>query len=124
MEDKRIEPRINTSMALAFSSSGDFLFAMIKNISSTGVFIETDTVLSVDTELALRLSLPPDTEMMDIAGRVVWVKQASGESPAGMGVEFIKMSYAHKRKLHAFVEQKAGEFEHAQRCERFVESFN
>lgn len=124
MEEKRIESRVNASMVIAFSSAGDFLFATVKNISSSGVFIETETLLSVDTELAMRLSLPSDLETLDIAGRVVWVKQASGEASAGMGIEFLKMSYDHKKKIHAFVEQQAGELEHARRCERFTESFN
>lgn len=109
MTEKRIEPRFTTSTAIAFSSEGDFLFATISNISSSGVFIKTEALLPVATELALRIRLPEDLETMDIEGRVVWAKQASSASPAGMGVEFIRMSYAHKRRINAFVEAYAGE---------------
>ena len=123
MEEKRIASRIKASMVLAFSSAGDFLFANVKDISCSGVFVETETMLSVDTELALRIRLPLDLEMMDIAGRVVWVKQSSSESPSGMGIEFVKMSHAHKRKINTFIEEQCRQLDQARRCERFTESF-
>jgi uncharacterized protein (TIGR02266 family) len=104
MFDKRIAPRIPTSMVVALSKAGDFLCATIMNISSSGAFIKTETVLPVDTELALRIRLPEDLEIMDIVGKVVWEKQASNVSPAGMGIEFIRILSKDRRKIHCFVE--------------------
>ena len=40
---------------------------------------------------------------MDIEGRVVWLRQASKSSPAGMGIEFINIAPEHKEKIGAFV---------------------
>jgi uncharacterized protein (TIGR02266 family) len=120
--EKRIAPRIKVSTAVAFSSAGDFLLADVMNISGSGVFIKTATVLPVATELALRIRLPEDLETMDIDGRVVWAKQASSASPAGMGVEFIKMSHDHKSKINAFVEKRAGELSRQRCCKSQTET--
>lgn len=104
MTEKRRAPRVKTSMAVAFSSAGDFLCASIMDISCRGIFIKNETVLPVDTELALRFRLPEDLDIMDIAGKVVWAKQASKESPAGMGIEFVRISSENRRKILSFVE--------------------
>jgi uncharacterized protein (TIGR02266 family) len=104
MFEKRKTHRIQTSMAVAFSKAGDFLSANIMNISSSGVFIETETVLPPETELALRIRLPEDLEIMDIVGKVVWTKQMNHASPPGMGIQFTKISARHYQKIHCFVE--------------------
>ena len=105
MIDARRTCSITTSMSVAFSSVGDFLCARILNLSSSGAFIETDTVLPMSTDLAMRIRLPDDMETMEIVGRVVWAKHASACSPAGMGVEFINLTHAYQQKISAFVEE-------------------
>jgi uncharacterized protein (TIGR02266 family) len=105
MFDKRIAPRIKTSMIVALSKAGDFLCANIMNISSSGAFIKTETVLPVDTELSLRIRLPDDLEIMDIVGKVVWQKQASTMTPAGLGIEFLSIASKDRNKIHSFVER-------------------
>ena len=105
MFDKRIAPRIKTGMIVGISKAGDFLCASITNISSSGAFIKTETVLPIDTELALRIRLPDDLEIMDIVGKVVWQKQASHASPAGMGIEFLSIASKDRNKIHSFVER-------------------
>jgi Tfp pilus assembly protein PilZ len=91
-------------------------------MSRDGVLIRTDMLLAIDAELALRIRLPGDSETMYIKGRVVWLQQASKSSPAGMGVEFITMPYDHKRKINAFVEERAGELRQTVRCESLTGS--
>ena len=103
MTENRTAPRIKTSMALAFSSNGDFLCGHIMNISCSGLFLNTETVLPVGTELALRIRLPEDLESMAIAGRVVWAKQAACASPSGMGIEFVRTSPEDRRKINSFI---------------------
>ena len=106
MFDKRHAPRIKTTMAIAFSSAGDFLCGHIMDISCSGVFLHTETVLPVDTELALRIRLPYDLVSMDITGRVAWTKQSTNASPSGMGVEFLKMAWEDRKRIERFVEER------------------
>ena len=86
------------------------------DISCRGIFIKNKTVLPVDTELALRIRLPEDLEIMDIVGRVVWAKQASNVTPAGIGIEFINISSKDRRKIHCFVESCRQEMQESNPC--------
>ena len=116
MLQKRAASRIKTSMVVAFSSAGDFLCGTIMNISCSGVFIKTETILPVDTELALRISFPHDLEIMDIVGRVVWRKQASCVHPAGLGIEFVGTSSEDRRKINSFIESCLREMQKGHAC--------
>ena len=116
MIENRSALRIKTSMAVVFSSAGDFLCASIMDISCRGVFIQNETVLPVDTELALRISFPHDLEIMDIAGRVAWAKQASDKSPAGVGIEFVGISFEDRRNINSFVESCLPERQKGNAC--------
>ena len=104
MVGKRRDQRITTSSATAFSESGDFFFGDIINICRNGFFVKTDTLLPVDTELTLRIKPAEDMKIMDIAGRVVWAKQASAASPPGMGIEFVRESPEVINKITHFVD--------------------
>ena len=120
MTENRCAPRLKTSMAVAFSSAGDFLCGHIMNISCSGLFINTETVLPPDTELALRIRLPDDLESMDIVGRVVWAKQATKAYPAGMGIEFIRIPLEDRMKIERFVDEQTRELNESGRLKSFV----
>jgi len=120
--DKRKVPRIQISMAIAFSRNGEFLCGDIMNICCNGVFIVTETVLPVDTELALRIRLPGDFAIMDIAGRVAWVNQASAASPAGLGIEFVSMSAEVMIRIEHFVNKRRHDLNSPSDLNRFIET--
>lgn len=107
MRDIRGSIRIATGMAVAFSSAGEMSYGTIMNMGVGGIFLKTTDVQPVDTELALRIRLPDDLQTMDIAGRVVWEKKDSCTTPSGMGIEFIRLSPANRRRIEQFVAVRA-----------------
>jgi uncharacterized protein (TIGR02266 family) len=105
MEERRHAcPRIKIDFKITFQYSGTTVSADILNLSSGGIFIKTDNPPPVDATFSLRFHLPGDPEPLAIEGQVVWVKQESKAVPSGMGVQFIKISPWHKKRLQAFVE--------------------
>ena len=105
MEERRHAcPRIKINLKTTFKHSGVTVSADILNLSSGGIFIKTDYPLPLDATFSLRFHLPGDPEPLDTEGQVVWIKQESKASPSGMGVQFIKISPWHKKRLQAFVE--------------------
>ncbi len=102
VEIRRRSPRIKTNIAAAFRTGKEFLFGNIVNFSRKGFFIQTETLLPIDTELILHVRLPNAQETLTIDGRVVWAKQLSSVSPAGMGIEFIRESAQNKKKIALF----------------------
>lgn len=79
---KRVHPRKDISV-YAFLEADDLSFNdFIKNISSGGLYIETEAPLSVDKELFIRF-LHPDTGVLTrVTGKIVRV------DADGIGVQF------------------------------------
>jgi len=102
--EKRLRPRITTDMELIVQHSGKYEWSSLRNLSGGGVFIETDNPRPPDSTLSMQIRLPGDSETLDIEGRVIWIKQGSKASAAGMGIEFTKISAEHQDKITFFVE--------------------
>ena len=103
-EQRQAMPRIATNIEITFQNAGASVCSSIVNLSSVGSFIIADNPLPIDSPLSLWFRLPGDPEIMDIKGRVVWIKQSSNAYPAGMGIQFIEISPAHQEKIQSFVE--------------------
>ncbi len=105
MQEKRqAGQRIAASIEIIFQNAEPPVCTSILNLSSGGIFIIADNPLPIDSLLSMRFHLPGDPEMMDILGRVVWIKQRSTAFPAGMGVQFTEIAPVHQEKIRAFVE--------------------
>jgi type IV pilus assembly protein PilZ len=82
-----------------------------KNISKGGTFIHTNKPLDVGTEFKFVLNMPPSAvegaEMkLELTGVVKWVvaeADATEESPAGMGIQFVFADDAQRKALARFV---------------------
>ena len=103
--ERRVMPRIATSLEIAFKSSGVFTYSYILNLSSGGLFIKTDKPLPIDAEMEMSIQLPDDPEILHLRGRVAWTKQESRAFPAGMGIQFIGLPSEYLQKIQSFVER-------------------
>ncbi len=92
-------PRITRNLEIAFQYSGRFEWSSLLNLSGGGVFIKTNHPLPVDSTLTMQITLPGDSELLDIEGRVVWVKQKINSPDAGMDMEFSEISMQHQEKI-------------------------
>jgi uncharacterized protein (TIGR02266 family) len=85
-------------------STIDALFSEFsRNINEGGVFIETETPPAPDTRVALNFQLPGSDEPIQARGRVAWIRPASAEGPAGMGVEFEHLSADARARIDSLV---------------------
>lgn len=77
------------------------------NISTGGLFLETDDPLPVDTPLALEFTLPSRQTSIRCAGRVAWVNHPvllhQPEMAAGMGVQFVDLSLDDLHAIRDFI---------------------
>lgn len=63
------------------------------DINSGGLFLKSRNPLTPGTILNLQFSLPEDSRVIKVNGRVVWItrefeKEVGGKSEPGMGIEF------------------------------------
>ena len=72
------------------------------NMSTGGVFIETENIRPVDTVLELNFKLPDNDLIISCKARVAWVNEPGdlkkSTNPPGMGIQFLDLSF---EKLHA-----------------------
>ncbi len=89
--EKRLPVTLIAAAGPATDGTGRELTGTTRNISLGGVFVETDSELSFDTRVEIRLSLPTQREPLKAMGRVRWVEKASGKV-SGLGIQFEGLS--------------------------------
>ncbi len=96
------EPRLSKVLSLTFKSSEGLMKAFSKNISNAGIFIKTSKPFPKGERFFLKLILPDASEPLKIGGEVVWSRAETDDSekhPLGMGVKFVEISMADRKKL-------------------------
>lgn len=86
--ERRRSPRSPLLVRVSYSTVDALFSEFTRNINEGGLFIETETPPPTDTRVSLQFQLPGGEGPIKARGRVAWVRDASPEGPAGMGVEF------------------------------------
>ncbi len=103
---RRPAPRVRTTIPVTFNRPGrPDGRGVIMNLSTSGIFISTQTPLDEGTELSCTFALPEGASIRAVA-LVIWVNGAPGERglPRGMGLLFRGLPEAWMRALQVFVE--------------------
>jgi uncharacterized protein (TIGR02266 family) len=87
----------------------------ILNLSEGGVFIQTDEPLPVNSEILIRLFIPPRIKLLgEFTGKVAWVNTGESPLPKGMGIQFetpgkeaLKQLISYFRDEKPLIDQKA-----------------
>lgn len=78
-------------MRVQFRNASSFLVAYTVNLSRGGVFLETEELLVVGSEIALQLEVP-QAGPVTLNGRITWRReQPDIDGPKGIGIEFDHM---------------------------------
>lgn len=104
-QDRREHARFDTSIAVDYASGDTFLFAYLQNISTMGIFVQTDSPLEVGTGLRLRFHVEED-DPLTLDGEVTWINpyREGGENlNPGMGVRFSNLTAAQREQVVALV---------------------
>jgi CRP/FNR family cyclic AMP-dependent transcriptional regulator len=95
-------PRTPKILSLVFKSRESFINAFSGNTSGGGLLIKTSKPLPKGENFSLKLQLPDDPEPLNIECEVAWSRTQSDDPvnrPPGMGVKFIQISNADKKRL-------------------------
>jgi len=78
------------------------------DISTGGLYVQTDFPLPVNESLTLRLSLPDQKGMVSCNARVAWVNSKANprkpDLPPGMGIQFVDISLEDMKSIRRFLE--------------------
>ena len=106
-QDRRIAHRQAIELSVEYKRLNTFFADYTRNISKGGTFIRTERPLDVTTEFVFALTIRGLDEPLRLRGRVKWVvtpADATPQSPAGMGIEFMYANDAERRATEAIVE--------------------
>jgi len=87
------------------------IFFYSANISTGGIFLESDLLFDVGTEFLLEFTLPLHPGFIRAKGVVVWVTRPGvigqeRSDPPGMGIKFVEISDEDRKKLEEFIARK------------------
>lgn len=100
--ERRQHARFDTLISVDYNDGETFLFSYITNISEMGIFIRSDSPLTIGTVLKLQFTPQDGGEAFDVAGEVVWINpvRPDGENlNPGMGVRFIELDSSTRERV-------------------------
>ncbi|MFH1810160.1 MAG: TIGR02266 family protein [Pseudomonadota bacterium] len=99
----RASHRLPVALSISYASDSRFLSDMADDLSVGGVFIATDNVLDVGTELELKLKPPGYLMGLRLRGTVAWASKSGARR--GMGVKFQFGNQRQRRKIEDIVDK-------------------
>jgi uncharacterized protein (TIGR02266 family) len=108
--ERRKKPRIPLKTRLVFkrvNSEEEFSTDYSENLSTTGIFIITNSDFDIGTVLELHFSLPNSKQIIKVEGKVVWksTTQREGRELAGLGVQFVKIDDECLKIISEYIER-------------------
>ncbi len=106
--ETRINPRFLARIAIFHGPYQNTILTNYSiNISTGGVFIESNTILPLATELTVKFVLPNADSIIASKARVAWINDPffpkKPALPHGMGLEFLDLSMEAKNIIEEFL---------------------
>jgi uncharacterized protein (TIGR02266 family) len=104
MTERRRSPRYEVVLKLRYETEEAFGDTVIRSLSSSGLYLSTQTPFNVGSEFAIVVDLPQKEAWIKGTCEVVWVNEIDTENyPKGMGVRFIQMAPEYRSRLEAYL---------------------
>ncbi len=106
IKEKRKANRIKASLPVTFSQTNDqksFGRTSTRDISLTGMRINTDSFLTPDTSLIVKLHFPEVSRVIEAMARVVWSQRSPYSDQYQAGMEFSEVNPIFKRWLEEYI---------------------
>lgn len=101
--ERRRSGRSDLLVRVEYSTVDEIFSEFTRDINEGGLFIETEKPRPTGTEVSLCFNLPGNVEPMQTVGRVVWVRSATDQEPAGMGIEFDELTDEDRDRINGMV---------------------
>jgi uncharacterized protein (TIGR02266 family) len=108
--EQRYEPRYKARLAIFYGSEQHKILTDYSiNMSTGGIFIETEKPLPVDTALHVEFMLPVHDTPIYCRTKVAWTNEPgeieAKELPTGMGLQFLDLSLENIHSIRVFIEE-------------------
>ncbi|MBU0552571.1 TIGR02266 family protein [Myxococcota bacterium] len=108
MTHQRQHQRVPAQLEVEVSQSSDhnFYTGFTHNISEGGLFLATNMMIPIGSELTFRFNMEGFPEAIMVRGVVRWLREPHsfiGDLPPGLGVQFLDLPAPHKRFVQSFI---------------------
>ncbi|MEO1228807.1 MAG: PilZ domain-containing protein [Myxococcota bacterium] len=113
-KDKRGFDRHEVRFKLVYDDGDSFNAGLVHDLSESGVFLETLTLLAVDTQVRLSSLDIDEAHAFEVDARVTRVVEESAADPAvvpGMGLVFVDVDEHQQGRLRALISRLESEKE-------------
>lgn len=104
--ERREWQRVLVDLEVDYGNEDNYLFAYIRDISATGIFVRTNNPEQPGTHLNLRFT-PPGAAPLELEGEVIWVNAYrpgdTNNLHPGMGIRFLELTADQRRELATLV---------------------
>lgn len=108
-DEKRKNVRIPAQITVVMKNTtfdGTLCFTA-SNLSSSGMFLEADTLLTKGAIVSVEYSLPGSKTHVRAVAQVTRIAEKSTrDTLSGMGLEFLEMNLASREELHRFLDEQ------------------
>lgn len=106
-DERRRFPRVLVDLEVDYGDKDNFLFASIKDISATGIFVHTEAPESPGTRLNLRFTPTGHADILELEGEVIWINAFRPDDQnnlnPGMGIRFVGLTNDQRHRLVEFI---------------------
>lgn len=105
--DRRQWQRVLVDLEVDYGNEDNYLFAYIRDISATGIFVRTNSPEEPGTRLNLRFTPHGADSPLELEGEVIWINPYRPGQPdnlhPGMGIRFVGLTDDDRDRLHDFI---------------------
>ena len=110
-KDRRQWQRVLVDLEVDYGNQENYLFAYIRDISATGIFVRTNSPEPPGTRLNLRFTPPSADTPLELEGEVIWINPyrpgAMDNLHPGMGIRFVGLDDELRDRLLALIRRFA-----------------
>jgi type IV pilus assembly protein PilZ len=109
--ERRAWQRVLMDLEVDYGHEDNYLFASIRDISVTGIFVRTTSPEEPGTRLNVRFTPIGSTDPLELEGEVIWINRyRPGHSEnlhPGMGIRFVDLTPPQRTRLERLVKKIA-----------------
>ena len=94
-----------------FDLRGQPRHGIARNLSRGGIYVEAECTAAPQTEVTLRFDLPDSKQPIRPTAQVMWCRERTPRSAAGMGMRFLALDRQSVVRIEDYVYQRAGRLE-------------
>ncbi|WP_026362368.1 TIGR02266 family protein [Geopsychrobacter electrodiphilus] len=106
----RVAPRAEARISIRYGEEQNLLSNYSVNLSTGGVFIETEDILLVDSALRIKFVIPGVGREIVCTGRVAWVnhpeKMLNKALPVGLGLQFLDLNEDDRDAIREYIKTR------------------